>query len=139
MCIFAELLIIKFTMKTIKFISYTNSKGELWCEELPKFTDPELISGYTARLASIKYHVSRYGGQIHAFFNVTKIKKEIDYSIKNGDEVMFSFLINPEPYDWIKAKVLDVNWSCKSVAIQLEGFSSPSCVNVINLYKFKDE
>lgn len=62
----------------------------------------------------------------------------LDYSLKNGEKVWFTFKIEPkEESDWIEAEILDLNWAYKAAAIQLKGYTAVSCHGISALSRVR--
>lgn len=65
-------------------------------------------------------------------------KREIDFTLKNGDEIFFTVKLEPKrKEDWDEATILDINWALKSASIQVKGCSGPSCVSLASCHKKK--
>lgn len=59
----------------------------------------------------------------------------LDYSLKNGETVWFTFKTHPKKEDWIAAEILDLNWAYKSAAIKLDGFKGVFSTGIEALHR----
>lgn len=65
-------------------------------------------------------------------------RSALDYSLKNGEKVWFTYKIEPkEESDWIEAEILDLNWAYKAAAIQLKGYTGVSCHGISALSRVR--
>lgn len=62
-------------------------------------------------------------------------EENIDYDLKKGDTVWFTFKIVPREEDWIRAEILDLNWAHMSAAISLEGYKGVTSTSIKSLHK----
>lgn len=71
----------------------------------------------------------------NAFSGQEAKKIPLDYSLKKGQAVWFTFRTYPKKEDWIKAEILDLNWAYKSAAIKLEGYSGVFSTGIEALHR----
>ena len=63
---------------------------------------------------------------------------ELDYSLKTGEKVWFTYKTNPRSSDdWIEAEILDLNWAYKAAALQLKGYKGVSCHGISALSRVR--
>ena len=73
-------------------------------------------------------------------YNTRSDKDGCDYTLEEGDEVWFTYLLAPDPQkpeDWRKAKILSLNWAFKAAAIKIEGYKGISVHGIASLSKNK--
>lgn len=62
--------------------------------------------------------------------------RRIDYTLKNGETVWFSFKVEPrDEDDWKEAKIIDLNWAHKCASLQLKGYRGVMCCGIAGLSK----
>lgn len=65
---------------------------------------------------------------INALNKFVDNNNNLDYSLKNGEIIWFTYKIKPkDKNDWIEAEILNLNWAYKSAAIKIKGYKGICC------------